>query len=604
MIRCLVDANLRRSAARAARVRFACSEKNLPFYRKRIFFRQPLPLASDFEMGKHNPAAVAGCHLNFIIMFGKEFYPTPQEVIEKMLAPYRPSDERFARARYKRYTGLQGKTILDPSAGKGDLLDFITENTDRYDDVECFCCEVHPELQNILRQKDYQLIQEDFLSYQGDYFFDLIVMNPPFSNGDEHLLKAWQILKEGDIVCLFNSETINNPYTQRRQHLKEIIEMHGEVEDLGQVFLDAERKTAVRCSIVRLHKDAEESVFDFSFDTVTRNQDVQFTEETMESTVATRDVVENMATQQRKLQESYLNLLRAYQQMKFYSQGIFKGRKSAEEVAEKARKKGGRKGYNYFLAATKQEMWQCVLNAINMDQFMTHQVRQDFESFSRNQGHMDFTKENVASLVAMLFENRYTILDRAVVNVFDIFTSYHQENRLHVEGWKTNDRWKVNRKIILPYWIKFGEYDSADHYQRYGSTFSTSYSHHSEYSDVDKVMCYLKGIPYERCQNVYDTLDKTFKQIGKIRPGDKVDNTCESEFFHIKFFKKGTIHLGFKDTWLWDEFNLRACAGKQWLPEAEKQSARRTTWNETKQQDQLSLPLAEELSLGEQLSLL
>jgi hypothetical protein len=41
---------------------------------------------------------------------------------------------------------------------------------------------------------------------------------------------------------------------------------------------------------------------------------------------------------------------------------------------------------------------------------------------------------------------------------------------------------------------------------------------------------------------------------------------------------KGTIHLEFKDEKLWAEFKMRACAGKNWLPENEK-----TEWQNSKQ---------------------
>ncbi|MCP4761329.1 MAG: DUF4942 domain-containing protein, partial [archaeon] len=44
-----------------------------------------------------------------------------------------------------------------------------------------------------------------------------------------------------------------------------------------------------------------------------------------------------------------------------------------------------------------------------------------------------------------------------------------------------------------------------------------------------------------------------------------------SEFFNFRCYKKGTLHLHFKDDWLWEEFNMRACAGKNWLPEAERE---------------------------------
>ena len=173
-----------------------------------------------------------------------------------------------------------------------------------------------------------------------------------------------------------------------------------------------------------------------------------------------------------------------------------------------------------------------------------------------------------------LFENRTTILDKAVVAVFDIFTSYYHENRCHVEGWKTNDKFKVNRKLILPNWVKWDDWSTARDLKTYGSRFSLNYHQHYEFSDIDKVMCYLTGENYDTCYTIRQALETRFTRMGKVFPGDKFDSECESQFFTLRFFKKGTLHLEFKSESLWQEFNLRACAGKQWLPEPEMKAYR------------------------------
>lgn len=43
------------------------------------------------------------------------------------------------------------------------------------------------------------------------------------------------------------------------------------------------------------------------------------------------------------------------------------------------------------------------------------------------------------------------------------------------------------------------------------------------------------------------------------------------------FTVRGTLHFEFKDEKLWQEFNMRACAGKKWLPYNEEQA-----WKESK----------------------
>jgi len=39
----------------------------------------------------------------------------------------------------------------------------------------------------------------------------------------------------------------------------------------------------------------------------------------------------------------------------------------------------------------------------------------------------------------------------------------------------------------------------------------------------------------------------------------------ERPYYEFKLFKKGTIHIRFKDQYLLDDFNAIAAKGKQWL---------------------------------------
>ena len=134
-------------------------------------------------------------------MYNASFYPTPPEVAEKMLA---------------KVGKLYERSILEPSAGKGDLADAAVGKLDRYYN-RCrevvHCIEIEPELQAAIRGKGYPLVGTDFLTFWPDEKYDLIIMNPPFANGEAHLLHAWEILDHGDIVCLLNEQTLLNPCT-------------------------------------------------------------------------------------------------------------------------------------------------------------------------------------------------------------------------------------------------------------------------------------------------------------------------------------------------------------------------------------------------------
>ena len=183
-------------------------------------------------------------------MYNSSFYPTPPEVAKKMLA---------------KVSKLYERSILEPSAGKGDLADAAVGRLDRYYNrcrERVHCIEIEPELQAAIRGKGYPLVGTDFLTFWPDEKYDLILMNPPFANSEAHLLHAWEILDHGDIVCLLNEQTLLSPCTANRKLLATVIEAHGEVEHLGRCFAeDAFRKTQVRVSLVHLHKKREEPSF-------------------------------------------------------------------------------------------------------------------------------------------------------------------------------------------------------------------------------------------------------------------------------------------------------------------------------------------------------
>ena len=101
--------------------------------------------------------------ISIIMDFFKEnvdFYPTPVEVIKTMLL----GEDIF------------NKVILEPSAGKGDIVDYLKENGAG----EVIACEKDETLRILLSNK-CQIIENDFLSLKAEQVshIDYIVMNPP-----------------------------------------------------------------------------------------------------------------------------------------------------------------------------------------------------------------------------------------------------------------------------------------------------------------------------------------------------------------------------------------------------------------------------------------
>lgn len=156
--------------------------QNLPSLRHVL--RQLLPFYET--AGKSDPLVTAERKLVGMKIPG--FFPTPAEVVEKMID----------LARIDRETDYK---ILEPSAGKGNIVDgLMAYGLSEGTIIECL--EVNSSLREILRMKGYCLRDDDFLAF-SQTGYDRILMNPPFEDGQdfEHLRHAVALLKEGGVVA-------------------------------------------------------------------------------------------------------------------------------------------------------------------------------------------------------------------------------------------------------------------------------------------------------------------------------------------------------------------------------------------------------------------
>jgi predicted RNA methylase len=466
-------------------------------------------------------------------MINADFYPTPAAVVRKMLAPYE--------------TDLHKRHILEPSAGKGDILDALKTRLDfhvRGAAQSLYAIESDPELIATLTGKGYRVLSHDFLTFTPSHIFDLIVMNPPFSDGARHLLHAWNILDAGDIVCLLNAETLLNPCTRERKLLLEIVREHGEREFLGPVFADAERKTGVPVVMVRLHKAAKPG--QWTFDSVDKENVYSVSDEN---------------TNEIALKDNIGTMIDAYEAAKRAFADVFKARKKIERYCQHI---GGLKNYrafgvdtdflsyactidnpvgayNFFVEQLRMNAWDQIFTKTGIQGKVTESVRKDFDKMRAENG-FDFTEANIVSLMDGLMLNSGDIMKQCVLEAFDLMTKYYNENRIHIEGWKTNDRWMVSRKVILPYAVE----------TKWGNGFRAQYRAQETLNDIDKACCFLSG--------------KSFEVILPICKAIEQTQETESEFFKLKSHYKGTLHLTFLDEKLWERFNATAVDGKNWLP--------------------------------------
>lgn len=464
-------------------------------------------------------------------MFHDEFYPTPLPVVQRMVAPL------VAKLNGRRSFKLDGFTILEPSAGKGNILDalvtYYNANIERL-----YAVEINPELRLLLAGKGYRVIGADFLEYDDAYHFDYVIMNPPFSKGVEHLLHAWDVAGAGgQVVCLLNSETIRNPHTEQRKLLLRTIEKHGHYEYIGQVFTDAERKTGVDCAVVWLDKPAASRSY---FEGATFAQDAKADDPEFEANPLVQSnqfeaLVQRYKAAARLLVERY----RLESEFNFYTEGI---------VKELDRPKSPK--LNDALNALKASFWQYIFDRTKLGEITTSQFQAQFREQSAKMAQMQFSVDNIAEVLEMFLANREGIVHECIVNVFEEATRFHKDNTSHTEGWKTNKSWKVAPKIILPYGVEFSKWGS----------WGGAWKRRDFYRDLDKALCLLDGKKYAEIDRLDDVIDKRLNALNADSRLDYQEAFC-STYFEIRLFKKGTVHLKFRDKALLDRFNIVATEG-------------------------------------------
>jgi type I restriction-modification system DNA methylase subunit len=99
-------------------------------------------------------------------------------------------------------------TILEPSAGDGQLLKAIRR---KWTNATIDCCELDPGARSKLSEiAGVNLVGDDFLQYQTDTRYELIIANPPFNKHQDilHIQKMYDLLSDNGIivtVCGYHS---------------------------------------------------------------------------------------------------------------------------------------------------------------------------------------------------------------------------------------------------------------------------------------------------------------------------------------------------------------------------------------------------------------
>lgn len=453
-------------------------------------------------------------------MFDKDFYPTPPEVIDLM------------------GVDCHDKVVFEPSAGSGNMIDWCKLHGAR----EVLSCEKNDKLAEIVKSKS-RFLGYDFLKVNPDSIshVHLIIMNPPFSSGVKHVLHAWNIAPGGcEIYSLINQDNLEHDYSMERRELSTLIQDYGQNESLGDVFSDAERKTGVDIGLIKLFKPrGEENEFEGFF--MYEDHEQQGTGIMEFNSV--RDVVQRYVYSVKKFDEIMsLSAQMSDLNTPFGVGGVCCQIGYKEQVTTK----------DDYKKELQKKAWAYLFNQMNLNKFVTSGVMRDINKFVENQTKVPFTMKNIYRMFEIIVGTREETFNRSLVEAVDKFTEYTHENRYNVEGWKTNAGHLLNKKIIIPYMVETGWGNSNNLTVKYSGN-------HDKIEDLVKVLCSVQAENFDKIPRLYNHAQEL-----KMEPNTWYD----WGFFEIKGFKKGTMHLKFKDDNVWANINRRYAKIKgQVLPE-------------------------------------
>lgn len=477
------------------------------------------------------------------------FYPTPVSLAAEMLAGIRWD-----------YVS----SILEPSAGKGDLADQInrTWNIHRgrsYDtetkraDIDCI--EIDPNLRAILKDKGFRVVHDDFMTYKTQKRYSLIIMNPPFEAAAKHILRAIQLLQDGgQLIALCNAETLKNPFSNERNSLLRILTENGaKIEYITSAFKTAERKTDVEIALIRYSQPESELEHLILDQLKPGHKYVDMPEEQVKE-LTKADFVESILDRYQYEIECAVRLIHETQAVqRVLSQPVInKDAAYSESPLELNMDRNTKASVNETVKRIRKKYWSALFTSPQFMEQLTSNLRDQLNKRVEELADYEFSKFNILEIMMQMNGHINEGVEKTIMDLFDEWTrKYHWDdhatNRHYFDGWRTNDAFAVNKKVIIPLYA----------YSQWSGSFDIDYRCREKLEDIEKVFNYLDGgrTPEIPLRDVLQKAEQE-KQTKKI----------ETKYFYLTFHKKGTCHIEFKDMNILARFNIFAARGKNWLP--------------------------------------
>lgn len=528
-----------------------------------------------------------------------QFYPTPAELAEKMVA------------------GLDFdliQSVLEPSGGKGNLIKALAEAVypkrySRHGAVDVDVCEIDPYLRQIckynfsgekisklqdekrpladiywqnrtetqnkklksleieidtLESVNVHIVHDDFLTYRTFKHYDLILMNPPFKNGDTHLLRAIEMQKRGgSIICLLNAETLLNPYTSTREVLKKKLdELGADIEFISDAFKSAERRADVDVAIIKIHIEPtiEDSII---WQRMKKAVEAESTPDPELQALVTGDYIEQAIQLYNCEVAATLELVQQYIALEPYMMSSVNpkdtfGREPILILTMDKNRYPDAFNVNKYMRTVRLKYWRALFTNEKFIGKLTSKLREQYQDNISRMADYEFSAFNIKQVVVEMNASMMSGVEAAIMELFDKLTIEHSwypecaDNRHYFNGWATNKAHKIGKKCIIPTYGMFSSY-SWDK-----QTFNVSEAY-SVISDIEKAFNYLDG--NRTAEYSLDSALNFANSAGKTR-------NIQCKYFAVDLFKKGTTHIKFypESMPLVERLNIYASQHKGWLP--------------------------------------
>lgn len=493
----------------------------------------------------------------------RDFYPTPENLINKM----------FCDIDFKMI-----HSILEPSAGSGNIVEALKQKEKLYStsynkftfDIDCI--EADQNLQHILKGKNFRVVHNDFLAYDTMKEYDIIIMNPPFSNGCKHLLKALEMQERngGAVVCLLNAETLKNPCTNERMDLqRKLTEYNAKVEFIQDAFLDAERKTTVEIALVKIQLPQVQK-HSFILDGLMKAQEQKEIEEPTENTqIVDSDFFSAIVNQYKMEVEAGIKLIKEYYAMKPFILSEFgKDEKTGEtiqtggcilqmDIIGNRDKYNSKLSINEYIKEVRAKYWKALFKNPKFTGQLTNNLQRDFYNRVEELKEYDFSLYNIVQIKVDMQKQVIKGIEDTIIELFDELShKYHyldetSKNIHYYNGWKTNKAWIINRKVIIP----LNGYQDICY--SWGGFRPTQNDVVRKLQDIEKCFNYLDG-----------GLTEAVDLEESLQFAEEYEETknIQLKYFTVTFYKKGTCHIVFNNDELLKKFNIFGSQHKGWLP--------------------------------------